>query len=574
MNLKTRFLLLTGIFIALTATVLVMAFSWVAEDLVERWGRRLAEKQVLYDKARTLQPLMREIALARQMAESGPIRAWLRDPGNAALAKPALAEMESYRRNFRDRNYFLAARATGRYYFNNADNEFAGKEFRYTLSQSNPDDAWFYALLRGNRDMHININPDTKLNVVKLWIDVLIRDGNQVLGVVGTGLDLRRFIHEVVDVPQTGITSLFVDHNAAIQLYHDPRFIDYASLVKSAQERKSLDLVLDRPEDRQAIRAMMAGLVSGGDPVVSRFVQIQGKRYLAGIAYLPEIDWHEITLMDLDVLVPKKDFLGLVLAFLATLFVALLLFNMVINRILLRPLAVLDNAMSKVQEDKPLDLPSTGVVSEIARLFGHFQRMARAVHEERENLEHLVAERTKTLDRLTRLDPLTELLNRRGMRAALEHEMSRAQRLGHRFGVIWLDVDRFKEINDTLGHAVGDLALLAISDRIRRTIRQYDTAARWGGDEFIILLPETDIERLGTFCERLRARVAEIRHLGDVEMVDIPLSVSVGAYLCHPGEPLDSILHMADKALYAAKVGGRNRISVLHSEQAEPSAGS
>ncbi len=181
---------------------------------------------------------------------------------------------------------------------------------------------------------------------------------------------------------------------------------------------------------------------------------------------------------------------------------------------------------------------------------------------------------TKTLDRLTRLDPLTELLNRRGMRAALEHEMSRAQRLGHRFGVIWLDVDRFKEINDTLGHAVGDLALLAISDRIRRTIRQYDTAARWGGDEFIILLPETDIERLGTFCERLRARVAEIRHLGDVEMVDIPLSVSVGAYLCHPGEPLDSILHMADKALYAAKVGGRNRISVLHSEQAEPSAGS
>lgn len=562
MQLKPRLLALTGLVILLTALVASAAFYIVAEGLVERWGARLAEKQVLYDKARTLQPLLREIALARQMAESQIIKPWARDPDNPELARKATLEMETYRRNFRDHNYFVALADSGKYYFNNAEDEFAGRQYRYTLSPRNAEDGWFYALTREGRDVHINVNPDTKLNVVKLWIDVLMRDGHRIVGVVGTGLDLRRFIEDVVDVPQPGITSIFVDHNAAIQLYRDPKLIDYASIVKGAQERKSLDLLLDRPEDRVAIRQVMAELAKGSPRVVSRFVVAQGKRYLAGVAYLPEIGWHEITLMDLDVVVPLKDFAGLMIAFVITLLLALGLFNYAINRLILHPLADLDEAMSKVQAGETPDQPSRPEVGEIGRLMGHFRRMARAIGDERTRLEHAVAQRTEALERQAKLDPLTELLNRRGMQAQIEREISRAARHGDTFGILWLDIDYFKQVNDSHGHATGDRALVAIADMLRANLRPTDSAARWGGDEFIVLLAQIDFDGLRILAERIRAEIEA--HCGiKVGAGDIlRLTVSIGAYLCQPGEGMESLLQKADKALYTAKESGRNRVSV------------
>jgi diguanylate cyclase (GGDEF)-like protein len=562
MQLKPRLLALTGLVILLTAVVASAAFYVVAEGLVERWGARLAEKQVLYDKARTLQPLLREIALARQLAESRAVKSWARAADDAELARKATLEMETYRGNFRDQNYFVALADSGRYYFNNAQNEFAGKQYRYTLSPRNADDGWFYALIRGGRDVHINVNPDTKLNVVKLWIDVLMRDGHRVLGVVGTGLDLRRFIEEVVNVPQPGITSIFVDRNAAIQLYRDPTLIDYASIVKTSQERKSLDLLLDRPEDRVAMRQVMAELERGAPRVVSRFVVAQGKRYLAGVAYLPEIGWHEITLMDLDVVVPLKDFAGLMIAFVITLLLALGLFNYAINRLILCPLSDLDEAMNKVQAGE-LPVPSSHPESgEIGRLMGHFRRMALAVAEERARLENAVALRTDALERQAKLDPLTELLNRRGMQAQIQREISRAARHGDAFGILWLDIDNFKQVNDQHGHASGDRALVAVADMLRANLRPYDSAARWGGDEFIVLLAQTDAEGLRVLAERVRGEVEA--HCGiKVGAGDtLRLTVSVGAYLCPPGEGMESVLQKADKALYAAKEGGRNRVCV------------
>lgn len=564
MNLKPRLLLLTGLVILLTTIVAGVAFKWIAEGLVVRWGERLAEKQVLYDKARTLQPLLREIALARQMAESQILKAWVRNLADPDLARRGVAEMELYRSNFRDHNYFVALMGSGNYYFNNAENEFAGRQLRYVLDPKTPDDAWFYAIIKENRDFYINVNPDTKLGVVKLWVDVLMRDGDQILGVVGTGLDLHSFIRDVVNVPQPGITSIFVDHNAAIQLYRDPDLIDYASIVKTSQERKSLDLLLDQPEDRQALRQIMADLLQGEPRVMTRFVTVDGKRYLAGVAYLPEIGWHEITLMDLDVLVPMKDFAGLLLAFGLTLLLALVLFNMAINRLILQPVSVLNAAMRTVKAGEELPEQPRGP-GEIGSLIRHFQSMAKALRDERQNLEQTVVQRTEALDRLSKQDPLTELLNRRGMSAQIEREMSLAQRVGTPFGLLLLDIDLFKDINDKFGHAVGDQAILAVANLIRTTIRPYDSAARWGGDEFLILLAQADASSLQGLGERILQKVRETCQVGDEASGEAQLSISVGGYLYQPGEDFVSLLQKADKALYAAKNAGRNQLC-LYSE--------
>ncbi len=559
MNLKPRFLFLTVVLVVASATAAWYASRQLAEEIVEQWAVRYVEKQVLYDKSRLLQPIVREMALSRQFAASQVIRNWARNPDDPALLKRALTEMENYRPTFADRSYFVALLSNGRYYHNNAKNEFAGKQYRYTLTPGKPADKWFYDIIRQQRDVHINVNPDVHLGVTKLWIDVLVRDGSTILGVAGTGLDLTDFIHAVVDQTRPGISSLFVDHNGAIQAHRDQSLIDFASVSKTAKEHKTLDLVFDRQQDRDAIYAAMKELESVNSSVISRFVDIKGKRHLAGVAYLPEIDWYEITLLDLDVLVPISSFSGIFAVYGLTLLAALALYNLVLSRQVLRPLMKLETAMREVESGQYPETLSKDVGScEVGRLIVHFQRMAQAQIEARQVLESKVQERTEALDRLAKTDALTELLNRRGMSERIAAEVSRSSREMSRVGLLWLDVDLFKEINDIHGHAMGDEALREVAKLLLSLLRPYDSVARWGGDEYLVLTQSSDVEELHVLGERIRRAVAESRHLKDAKGAPLHLTVSVGGYLGEVGEDMESLLQRADQALYDAKSAGRN----------------
>ncbi|MDO9597428.1 MAG: diguanylate cyclase [Azoarcus sp.] len=564
MNLKPRFLILTAALILLASTAAWFAFERIAEGIIEQWGVRLAETQVRYDSARLLQPLSREIALSKQMANSQVIRRWAVNPNDAALEREAIAEMESFRSNFQDGSYFVALKESGAYYHNNDKDEFAGQQLRYHLKPENPADRWFYQIVEQGRDFHLNVNPDEQLGVTKLWIDVVIRDGDRILGVVGTGLELDRFIREVVRVAQPGITTLFADHNGAIQLYRDPRYIDFATIVKREGEKNTIDRLLDSETDRQHMRLAMQALASEGPAgasdarVLSHFVKVEGKRYLAGVAYLPEIDWYEVTLLDLGVLMPVHSFASVLFIFATTLLAALLLFNYVLNRLVLNPVAALETAMLRVSDGDLTQASLPRGQGEIGRLIARFGAMAESVRNHTRDLEARVAERTEALHRLASIDALTGLLNRRGLSERLTEEISRAQREQHTFGLLWIDIDLFKEINDYQGHAVGDEALAAVGRLLACSIRPYDCAARWGGDEFLVLLSPCDHEALARLGERIRAGVeAGIELPGETGV-----TVSIGACLAGPGESLETILHRADQALYAAKAEGRNRLCI------------
>ena len=147
MNLRTRFLLLISALILVGSVVAWAVFHHVARQIVMQWGQRVAEIQVRYDRARLLQPLEREIALARQMADSLVLKRWARSPEDPALEAEAVREMENFRRNFSSGNYFVALRGSGAYYHNNAEDEFAGRQLRYHLVPAKPADAWFYKLI-------------------------------------------------------------------------------------------------------------------------------------------------------------------------------------------------------------------------------------------------------------------------------------------------------------------------------------------------------------------------------------------------------------------------------------------
>ena len=157
----------------------------------------------------------------------------------------------------------------------------------------------------------------------------------------------------------------------------------------------------------------------------------------------------------------------------------------------------------------------------------------------------------------SRTDVLTGLANRRKLEADLQILTSAARRHGHAFSVALVDVDHFKAVNDTYGHSAGDQVLRVIAERLQATLRVEDVAGRWGGEEFLLLLPLTDLEGAHVVGERLRCRVGgEPVLLDDGGMLTVHISVGVAA-----GTDAQDLLTRADGALYRAKAAGRNLVT-------------
>lgn len=558
MSLRKLFLLLAVLITAFAVSIAGWLFGNIAERIVDDWGKRLIEVQVRYDSARLQKPLQREIALSLQLAESNVLKQWALDEHNPVLLQQALAEMESFRRNFRDQNFFVALKSSGAYYFNDQAEQYRDRELRYHLSPDKPDDAWFYRLIDARQAFHLNVNPDTELGITQLWIDALIFVENEPVGMVGTGVELESLLREIVDTGQAGITTMFVDLTGAIQLYRDTNLIEYASAVKPEGQKKTVDLLLDNDDDRHKLAQMMATLraeEASESRVLSEFVSSGGKRVLAGVAYLPEIGWYEISLIDLNSFMPMSHFLPILLLFAVTLLIVMGLFLLLLHRLLLTPLHQMALNMRMIGAGKTQALEQPRGIGEVRELISHFNQMTEQIRMHTRELEYKVAERTTALEKLTRTDSLTGLSNRLGLQNALQREHSRAARTGDQFGLIWFDIDLFKNINDTLGHATGDEVLRAVARVLDGEKRGHDVAARWGGDEFLMLVSISTAEALYAAAERIRTRIGH-----EVSADGQAVTVSIGAALSRAGEPLDELLKRVDDALYRAKAQGRNRV--------------
>jgi diguanylate cyclase (GGDEF)-like protein len=163
---------------------------------------------------------------------------------------------------------------------------------------------------------------------------------------------------------------------------------------------------------------------------------------------------------------------------------------------------------------------------------------------------------TSAYQRLAMTDALTGLANRRHAEQTMRREIARSQRYNNRTALAILDVDHFKRVNDTQGHATGDEVLMMVARTISSAIRECDFAARWGGEEFLLLMPNTDLEGALVCCERIRAAVA-----ARVSCGGRPVTVSIGVSVHQSGEPIDTTLARADTKLYEAKHAGRNRLA-------------
>ena len=168
-----------------------------------------------------------------------------------------------------------------------------------------------------------------------------------------------------------------------------------------------------------------------------------------------------------------------------------------------------------------------------------------------------VSDVATSMTRMAHTDALTEIANRRAAMDRLTQEIARAHRYEGAFSVLLLDLDHFKDVNDRHGHEMGDRVLQAFAELVRDACRDADLAARWGGEEFLAILPETDAEDAHAMAMRIREAVAAASFY-DVDA----LTVSIGVATFRPGDTLDDVVGRADRALYIAKEEGRDRVAL------------
>jgi len=248
----------------------------------------------------------------------------------------------------------------------------------------------------------------------------------------------------------------------------------------------------------------------------------------------------------------------------------------VINASITRKLMILSGSAKEMRAGSlGTRVPSTSR-DELGVLAGSFNDMAERMEQLVGNLEDLVQQRTaeltetrdrlevlvkeldeknQTLEILSVTDRLTGLANRRKLESTLQTELVRSRRYNKEFSVILLDVDHFKKINDTYGHPVGDTVLATLATLLASNARETDIVGRWGGEEFLIICPETSLELVHTLAERYRQQL-ECHDFGPVGQV----TSSFGVAASKPEDTPELLVQRADEALYSAKESGRNRV--------------
>ncbi len=198
----------------------------------------------------------------------------------------------------------------------------------------------------------------------------------------------------------------------------------------------------------------------------------------------------------------------------------------------------------------------TGAVDYITKPFHRLELLARVrTHLRLKDISDRLQASLHAVEHLARTDALTGILNRRSLFEFAEHQFKRAQRYGHPFAVIIFDIDHFKAVNDDYGHLAGDRVLKTVTTMVQSQIRTMDCFGRYGGEEFVLVLPDSDHRAGSILSDRLRKDLANL----PIHPIERPITASFGVAAYEPQDDhIDTLFNRADQALYHAKQSGRN----------------
>lgn len=561
-SLRLRVLVLTLAAFVAVAVPAAGIFVWLVDRTVETLGTMFAERQVLYDRYRGLEALRREVALAETLMRSPVIVDWSLDEQERDKFARGIAELEHFRRTFVDRSYFFVVGASGNYYFNDHNGQYTGSQLRYTLSPSKPDDDWYYKTVAKGAGCHLNVNHDTHLGVTKVWINCVVSHDGAVTGLVGTGIELTSFLRNVVESDLPGVETIFIDGSGAVQANRDESLVDFRSLTKDDSSKKTFFQLLANEDDRATFARMLQTAKQGGEETATTAtLEVDGRNMLVGVGHLAELGWFNVTVMDVDKVVDRRLFGPLAVLIGLVIVSAAMLVTLLFKRSVLDRLAHVERSVHHIEAGDFSGVRDDGSKDEIGRLARAINRMAGAIGFDKARLEAAVRERTEQLERIAYIDQLSGVLNRRGFIEAFQQLERRRPAGDGKPGLLILDIDNFKQINDAHGHVCGDEVIAEVARRLLDVTREQDLCARWGGDEFVIILKDCDRAAL----KAVGAKVLEAVGAQEVNLSSggrVKVATSIGAHLVEATDTLESSASKADLALYEAKRLGRNRMMI------------
>ena len=240
-----------------------------------------------------------------------------------------------------------------------------------------------------------------------------------------------------------------------------------------------------------------------------------------------------------------------------------------IGHTMVSPLRRLSRGAARVASgDLDVDIPVTGLseVSYLTQVFNHMVASLKRGREEISAAHNSLIETNEVLHQLSITDSLTGLHNRKHIMDLFSQEMARSIRYGHSVAILMIDIDYFKKVNDTYGHQTGDRVVSQLAGSLMESARECDYVGRYGGEEFLIVLPHSNIESGAALAERIRHNISKLQIPAGGNQISVTVSIGVSGYPIG-GSDMESIIREADDALYKAKAGGRNCIVVAEGKE-------
>ena len=396
-RLQGKFLALLFLGFTFTLAVALGTGTVLLRSIQLQLGTGFGKKQVLYDKERSIHPILQELELTQKLAKSEAITSWAANEQNGAAKAKGLSALEKFRQQTVDKSYFLALMDSQVYYFSDVSSVNSDQP-RYRLDPQKPADRWFYNTLEQPKTCTLNVEPNEVLKTTKVWINCLIWVQGVPKGVVGTGFDLGHFIRQVINDSEQGISNFFINTEGSIQAHKDPDWIDYNSIGRGHGKHKSLFDRLDSDKHKQELRRQMDRLQQSPQEVAVMVLEMDQKEYLVGMAYIPEIGWYNVSLLQMGIWADAKIFLPAAGLLVLTMLLLLALSFMMIKGLILDRLAKLEVAVGQVAQGDYSFTSLDRQDDEIGRLTEGFAKMARTIEANTSELERKVRERTKALE--------------------------------------------------------------------------------------------------------------------------------------------------------------------------------
>ena len=408
--------------------------------------------------------------------------------------------------------------------------------------------------------------------------------GDFLEGVSGLDITIDTFVRAILDAELPRGTSRFlVDQDGVILAM--PESVEQLLKLKELRHPVAVSAIrstVEKPEEfnllkssNDDIRRKMTDVLNDVSPNGQYSLSINGADYLLNSQRIPTTGWHIITLVDqATLLAPMSELhsisnqVGFVaISIMVVFYVLFFLYLENKSRHLAKrvadPIERLSNLTSSLGDQLVMEKLTSVGIAEIDRLYGNFNRMSSQLEQKTQALvdsetrEEVRRKETEILERLAITDRLTGLYNRRKLDEVLTCEVERSNRFGHPFSIVMLDIDHFKNVNDTHGHPVGDQVIVELATLLREFIRKIDIVGRWGGEEFVIVCPMTDMVGASQLAEKLRVEISS-HHFPVIEH----LTASFGIASSMAEKHYEPIIDRADQGLYDAKRSGRNRVGV------------